>query len=621
MNWWQITLTCVGAVIVWFILSAFLYKVFFKRFYDIVLSLLAIIVFSPLLLILTVVGAIAMKGNPFFVQPRPGRNEKIFLLLKFRTMSNKKDSNGNLLPDECRVNKYGKILRSTSLDELPSLFNIFIGNMSIVGPRPLATQYLPYYNDKEKHRHDVRPGLTGLAQINGRTALEWNKRFEYDLKYINRISLFGDFKIILLTIIKVFKQADVVGAGEQGDFNDYRERQYEANTEKKRSDLKIAIIGGGLLASVFAKKAKEHGITAYCFSPLDGVMNKNDFDKVFDIDIFNFKKIIKICKKVNIGGFVATTELTVYVAAYLAEKTYKVGNRSDIAARVTEKYWVRSRLQNCEKIFQPRYFYCNEMNKLKSNINEYPVIIKPIQEGGKRGVIVVKNESELKEAYIYAHSEDRKKKGLIVEQYLDGGREYSVESLSYNGIHNIVQITEKISSGPPHCVELGHSQPANLTDEQRMLVYSAINELLSSVGITTGPAHTEIKIIDNKVYLIELNCRPGGDYIAYPLTELSTGYDYITEIINVALGFAPSPIDRSYTRYAGVRFLVKQTEALRDLFENCDNEEWLYEKHVESGELKEIEHNDASHNNYFIYCATYRPKFLGESFYEKRDRQ
>lgn len=612
---------CVGAVVVWGLLSALLYKVFFKRFYDIVLSFIAIIVFSPLLLILTAVGAIAMKGNPFFVQPRPGKNEKVFSLLKFRTMSNKKDSNGNLLSDECRVNNYGQILRSTSLDELPSLFNILIGNMSIVGPRPLATQYLPYYNDKEKHRHDVRPGLTGLAQINGRTALEWNKRFEHDLRYIQRISFFCDIKIIFKTIIKVFKKSDVVGATEQGDFYEYREKQYAANIEKKRSDLKIAIIGGGLLASVFAKKAKEHGITAYCFSPLDGLMNEDAFDRVFDVDIFDFKKIIGICKKFNINGFVATTELTVYVAAYLAEKTYKVGNSSDIAARVTEKYWVRSRLQNCEKIFQPRYFYCNEINELKSNISEYPVIIKPIQEGGKRGVIVVRNESELKEAYTYAHLGDKKKKGLIVEQYLDGGQEYSVESLSYNGIHNIVQITEKISSGPPHCVELGHSQPAELTNEHREIVYSAVIELLSAVGITTGPAHTEIKIIDNKVYLIELNCRPGGDYIAYPLTELSTGYDYMYEIINVALGFAPSPIDRTYKRYSGVRFLVKQTEALRDVFENCDNEEWLYEKHVESSELKEIEHNDASHNNYFIYCATYQPKFSMDSYNEKRNRQ
>lgn len=609
-TWWGITILCVVCVAVWIALSALLYRQFFKRFYDIVLSFIAIIVFSPLLIVLMTVGAIAMKGNPFFVQKRPGKHEKIFSLLKFRSMSNKKDRYGNLLPDEERLGKYGKFLRVSSLDELPSLFNIFIGNMSIIGPRPLATQYLPYYNDEEKHRHDVRPGLTGLAQVNGRTAIEWKKRFDYDIRYIQHISLLNDLKILFLTIAEIFKKTDVVDASDQGDFYDYREKQFAEHTETKRSDLKIAIIGGGLLASVFAKKARENGIAAYCFSPIDGVMNKDDFDKVFDIDIFKFKKIIKICKKLNIGGFIATTELTVYVAAYLAKKTCKVGNSPDVAAKITDKYWVREKTHDCINILQPYYFYCNDINELKSKICEYPVIIKPIQEGGKRGVIVVNDESELGNAYAYAHGGDKKKKGLIVEQFLGGGSEYSVEGLSCNGLHNIVQITKKISSGPPHCVELGHSQPADLDDEERESVCKAVDELLTTVNVITGPSHTEIKIIDDKVYLIELNCRPGGDHIAYPLTELSTGYDYMAQIVNVALGFVPSPIDRSYKRYAGVRFIAKQTDELKQIFDGCDNADWLYEKHVESDELKEMDHNDASHNNYFIYCAPYKPEFL-----------
>ena len=156
-----------------------MYAKFFKRFLDFVLSLIALIVLSPILLILTVVGAIAMRGNPFFTQLRPGKidpktgREKIFLLIKFRTMSNKKDKDGKLLSDELRLNKYGRILRSTSLDELPELWNILKGDMSIVGPRPLLVEYLPYYTEEERHRHDVRPGLTGLAQVNGRNAISW----------------------------------------------------------------------------------------------------------------------------------------------------------------------------------------------------------------------------------------------------------------------------------------------------------------------------------------------------------------------------------------------------------------------------------------------------------------
>ena len=167
-TWWGIALLVVLAAAVWVLLSAALYRQFFKRFYDIVLSGLALILLSPVLLILTVVGAVKMKGNPFFTQLRPGKKEKIFKLIKFRTMTCEKDEQGNLLPDERRLTRYGKILRSTSLDELPELFNIFIGNMSLVGPRPLLVQYLPLYDQEQKHRHDVRPGLTGYAQVNGR---------------------------------------------------------------------------------------------------------------------------------------------------------------------------------------------------------------------------------------------------------------------------------------------------------------------------------------------------------------------------------------------------------------------------------------------------------------------
>jgi lipopolysaccharide/colanic/teichoic acid biosynthesis glycosyltransferase len=208
-TWWGILIICVLAVAVWVLLSALLYRQFFKRFYDIVLSGLAIIVFSPLLILLTIIGAIKMKGNPFFTQQRPGKNEKIFKLIKFRTMTCEKDENGNLLPDEQRLTKYGKLLRSTSLDELPELVNIFIGNMSIVGPRPLLVEYLPYYTVEEKNRHNIRPGLTGLAQINGRNNLSWDDRLHYDVIYEQKYSLWLDISILFKTVIKVIKRSDI----------------------------------------------------------------------------------------------------------------------------------------------------------------------------------------------------------------------------------------------------------------------------------------------------------------------------------------------------------------------------------------------------------------------------
>ena len=209
MEWWQILLMVFGGLLVLFVLSIIFYKSFFKRFWDIFLSGLSIIILSPILILLSIMGLIFMRGNPFFVQKRPGKNEKIFNLIKFRSMSNKRDKNGNLLSDGERLNKYGRILRSTSLDELPELFNIFIGNMSIVGPRPLLIEYLPWYSNKEKHRHDIRPGLTGWAQVCGRNNLDWNRRFEHDVYYVMNFSLFFDIKILFLTMIKVFKKDSI----------------------------------------------------------------------------------------------------------------------------------------------------------------------------------------------------------------------------------------------------------------------------------------------------------------------------------------------------------------------------------------------------------------------------
>lgn len=180
-----------------------MYARVWKRVLDVILSATALLVLSPVLLVLTVVGAFVMGGNPFFTQIRPGKDEKLFRLVKFRSMSNKKDKNGNLLPDEKRLTKYGRFIRSTSLDELPELWNILKGDMSIVGPRPLLVKYLPLYNEEQRHRHDVRPGLTGLAQVNGRNAVSWEEKFRMDVAYVNDITLTIDIRILLKTVSAV----------------------------------------------------------------------------------------------------------------------------------------------------------------------------------------------------------------------------------------------------------------------------------------------------------------------------------------------------------------------------------------------------------------------------------
>lgn len=197
-----------------------MYARFFKRLMDLVLSGVALLVLSPVLLILTVLGAVKMKGNPFFTQDRPGKNEKIFKLIKFRSMTCEKDKDGKLLPDAMRLTRYGRILRSTSLDELPELFNIFVGDMSIVGPRPLLVKYLPRYNEEQRHRHDVRPGLTGHAQVNGRNAITWEEKFKLDVEYVRNITFLGDMKIIWKTAVSVLKREGISAAGEatMGEF-------------------------------------------------------------------------------------------------------------------------------------------------------------------------------------------------------------------------------------------------------------------------------------------------------------------------------------------------------------------------------------------------------------------
>lgn len=219
-----------------------MYAKCFKRLIDFLLSLIALTVLSPILLILAIVGAIVMRGNPFFTQLRPGKDEKIFRLIKFRTMTNAKDKDGKLLPDERRLTAYGKLLRSTSLDELPELFNILVGDMAVVGPRPQLVRDMVFMTAEQRTRHSVRPGLTGLAQCNGRNNMTWEKKFEYDLQYIEKITLWGDIKILFQTVIKVFARDGITEEGmataaDLGDYllsegrvteEEYNEKQIEA---------------------------------------------------------------------------------------------------------------------------------------------------------------------------------------------------------------------------------------------------------------------------------------------------------------------------------------------------------------------------------------------------------
>ena len=214
-----------------------MYARFWKRLLDFLLALTALLILSPLLLLLTVAGAVAMRGNPFFAQPRPGRGERIFRLIKFRTMSDRRDASGVLLPDGERLNGYGRFLWKTSLDELPELFNILVGQMALVGPRPLLTAYLPLYSEEQHHRHDVRPGLTGYAQVHGRNAVPWEERFRMDVWYTQNITFRLDCRILLDTVRVVFRH-DGIGSGTSETmepFTGNRTAAVEVGAEKEES--------------------------------------------------------------------------------------------------------------------------------------------------------------------------------------------------------------------------------------------------------------------------------------------------------------------------------------------------------------------------------------------------
>ena len=331
---------------------------------------------------------------------------------------------------------------------------------------------------------------------------------------------------------------------------------------------RVAIIGSGILSKELAERSKTISVETYCFSNNENDVACNSVDHFFNIDIFDIDKIVNICRENKVEGVIATTELTILPAAKIAEKLGYLCNPVSVAKDITNKYLTRNKLNNIADLNQPQYLLYTGGEKPK--LNSFPVVVKPIAAGGKRGVNVCYSQCEVEKSIDEALPYSRVQ-GVLIEEFLNGGKEYSVETLSYKGRHYVTQITEKDTSGAPHCNELGHHQPAEISNQMRIKVDDVISNMLTAIGITNGPSHTEIKIIDEKIYLIEINDRPGGDHITYPLTELSTGYPYLSGIIWAALGMLEGrePINlNSY--YTGIYFITDKTQQYEDIFEECD---------------------------------------------------
>lgn len=371
-----------------------------------------------------------------------------------------------------------------------------------------------------------------------------------------------------------------------------------------KSEKKIAIIGSGEMAVILVENARRMGIETHTFSNDLHDRAVGVSDEHHCISVLDTAGIIEVCRKIGVRGVLPTTELTVSVAAAVADALGLPGMPVDVSMQVTDKGFVRKKASGVKDLHQPE-FRIWTIGDPVPEIRCFPVVVKPTSMGGKRGVSVAKDKDGFREALEYAMGiMPPKKNEIIIEGFIGGGKEYSVESLSCGGRHMVIQVTEKITSGPPHCVELGHLQPAELSPEIRGRIERVIPELLGKVGVDNTTSHTEIKIVDGKIYLIELNARSGGDHIAYPLTELSTGYPYIQGAIEVATGSFSFPSPESFEKnHCGVIFITEQTRDFEPLFETCGNKDWLYRKNEKTSELRELVTNQAFDTNYFIFRA------------------
>lgn len=375
----------------------------------------------------------------------------------------------------------------------------------------------------------------------------------------------------------------------------------------------LAIIGAAMAAVDYANAARRMGVISHCFAWRKGALAIEAVDYFYDISIFEKDKIVEKCREIGINGVVATTELTIPIAAYVADQLQLNGMNVEVANQITDKYRNRLASASVKELYHPR-FACVDSEKEIDNLDfSYPLIIKPTNKGGKRGITVVNRKADVSAAVEYLIQETGTNAPMVIEEYIAGGEEYSVESLSFHGKHYIIQVTQKISSGPPHCVELGHFQPASLSFEMRKKVENVIIDALKAIGMDNGPCHTEIKIKDNKIYLIEFNARPGGDRISGVLTELSTGYQYFNGMIEVAFGeLYEVDISKLKKCYSGIYFITEQTKKLKPIFDICQNFSWCYEKHVVADELPTLVHNNGMGTNYFIYCSENEMNFQDE---------
>lgn len=421
MEWQYVLLIALGGALVFIAAVILLYRFFFKRFFDILLSAVALVLLSPIYLALVIAVRIKLGGPVMFKQPRPGKGGKVFKLHKFRTMTNARDDNGELLPDEARLTKFGKFLRATSLDELPEIWDIFRGKMSIIGPRPLRVEYLPLYNEEQAHRHDVRPGLTGLAQVNGRNAISWEEKFDYDVKYAKNVNIFTDTAIFFKTVGKVFKRD---GISQEGNatmpfFTGTKKFNVLVTSCGRRVELVKAFkaardalkISGGVMCADCSETAPALGFADKKFI-VPTIASGGYIDALKDI-----------IERENISLVVPTIDTELVLLARNRETLEKCGARILVPS-------VEATEICCDKEKTAEFFAANgfaapktlSAAEIENYVGEYPLIVKPKDGSSSINVFKAKNAEEL--AFFSKYVEN------AIVQECACGDEYTVDVLT-----------------------------------------------------------------------------------------------------------------------------------------------------------------------------------------------
>lgn len=368
--------------------------------------------------------------------------------------------------------------------------------------------------------------------------------------------------------------------------------------------MKLAIIGAGFMGKIIAEQARELHVETHCFAWEQGAVAKEAVDYFYPISVTEREEILKKCMAIGIDGVIGSASVTLETAAYIAEEMGLNGNPLRIALEIKDKYRNRRLTESIEELGRVRVKKVTCAEDLEGL--SLPIILKPSKAGGKAGLTVIENKEDMEAAFRYAVESGYEE--FVAEEYIRGGKEYSVESLTYRGRNYILQVTDKVSGGPPHCVELAHHQPANLSPVLRKRVEIAVDKILTALGIENGPCHTEIKIVDDVIYLIEVNGRMGGGHISHPLVELSTGYPYVKGVIQVALDcFEGLDTEKLLSRYASVFFVTEQTKNLKPIFDQCESYPWCYTKHEATKTLQPLIKNDGYRINYFIYYSPDEP--------------